>query len=274
MARSRSAGPVARQASENVRPGPDADADNQGTPAASIPLFAAIIGMGTVCFTLFSHIFQGLKPQVPTISLTAFRPGSVESFTFTIGLCCAASLLIMTGFVLSWRFPSESLLAKASFWSGNIAAAGLAVTCAVPLQSDIMEVLAKPRKERVMTLQSDIHQWAANIFFLGALVHSILYTLHLRSVAQAGNGAVAVNQTSLKMKYATILLSCCFVMSPLLLMMYPSIIKGSRVTVVALNQYGAIMSLLCFFATYTLDLRGYRIRLEKKAPKKNDLVCR
>ena len=207
---------------------------------------------------------------MPTISLTAFRPGSVESFTFTIGLCCAASLLIMTGFVLSWRFPSESLLAKASFWSGNIAAAGLAVTCAVPLQSDIMEVLEKPREQRVMTLQSNIHQWAANIFFLGALVHSILYTMHLRSVARAGNDAVAVNQTSLKMKYATILLSCCFVMSPLLLMMYPSIIKGSRVTVVALNQYGAIMSLLCFFATYTLDLRGYRIRLEKKVPKKSD----
>jgi len=43
--------------------------------------------------------------------------------------------------------------------------------------------------------------------------------------------------------------------------MYPKIIKGSRVTVVALNQYGAIMSLLMYYGTYFLDLRGYHLTL-------------
>ena len=44
-----------------------------------------------------------------------------------------------------------------------------------------------------------------------------------------------------RLKCATSVLLCVFIMSPLLLFMYPKIIKGSRVTVVALNQYGAIL---------------------------------
>ena len=266
MRRSRSSGRQSSSGEASTDPvtvsgaaGPPVDSFAQGTSAHTIPIFAAVIGLGTVFFTLVSHISQGRDPQVPTISLTAFRPGSLESFTFTIGLCCAASLLIMTGFILSWRFPSKGLLARASFWSGNIAAAGLAITCAVPLQENILDILNQPRDKREFTVQSNIHTVAANTFFLGSLLHAILYTLHLRSVG-------AADQTSLKLKYATILLSCCFILSPLLLTMYPSIIKGSRMSVVAFNQYGAIISLLCFFATYTIDLRGYKIMLEKNAP--------
>ena len=243
------------------------NSEMQGAPAASIPLIAAVLGICTVAFTLFSHMVQSLEPPIPTISMTACRPGSVESFTFTIGLCCSACLLVMTGFILSWRYPSRKFVATASFWSGLVAAAGLAITSAVPLQPDIMEVLKLPRANRIMTVQSLVHQYSANVFFLGALVHSILYTIHLRSVAKQDIG---VNQFSLRMKYLTIILSCCFILSPLLLMMYPQIIKGSRVTIIAINQYGAILALLCFFGTYALDLRGYRIRLEKKLPVKTD----
>jgi hypothetical protein len=243
---------------------------NGGAPAAGVPLIAAILGISTVAFTLFSHMIKNLEPPIPTISMTACRPGSVESFTFTIGLCCSACLLVMTGFILSWRYPSKKLVARASFWSGIIAAAGLAVTSAVPLQPDIMEVLKLPRANRIMTIQSLVHQYSANIFFLGALLHSILYTIHLRSVAKESKQADGVNQASLRMKYLTIVLSCCFILSPLLLMMYPQIIKGSRVTIIAVNQYGAILALLCFFGTYALDLRGYRIRLEKNTPIKED----
>ena len=54
------------------------------------------------------------------------------------------------------------------------------------------------------------------------------------------------------------LCACLFVLSPTLLFMYPKIISGSRVTYVALNQYGAVASLLAFFGTYTLDLLGTR----------------
>ena len=243
--------------------------DIQGAPAAYVPLVAAFLGISTVAFTLFSHILQSLEPPIPTISMTACRPGSVESFTFTIGLCCSACLLVMTGFILSWRYPSRKLVARASFWCGIIAAAGLAITSAVPLQPDIMEVLKLPRAQRVMTTQSLVHQNSANIFFLGALMHSILYTVHLRSLAQETKNGIA-HQASLRMKYLTIVLSCCFILSPLLLMMYPQIIKGSRVTIIAVNQYGAILALLCFFGTYALDLRGYRIRLEKNPSVKQD----
>lgn len=47
--------------------------------------------------------------------------------------------------------------------------------------------------------------------------------------------------------------------------MYPRIISGSRVTVVALNQYGAVLSLMAFYSTYALDLRGHVIDIKAAA---------
>ena len=60
-------------------------------------------------------------------------------------------------------------------------------------------------------------------------------------------------------------LSCMFIVSPLLLFMYPRIISGSRVTVVALNQYGAVLSLMAFYSTYALDLRGHVLDIKAAA---------
>lgn len=229
-----------------------------------LPLMAMFLGIGTCTFTVSSHIIQGRHPMFPTISMSAYMPASTEYYVFAYGLCTSSSFLLLTGFIIRWRFWSQrkTWLARFAYLAGNICSIGLAVTSIVPLQPDIMEVLALPREKRKLSFQSNLHSGAANVFCLGALAHAVSFTILLFWNKCKGNDLVGV--WSLRLKCLTSVLLCVFIMSPLLLFMYPKIIKGSRVTVVALNQYGAILSLLMFYGTYFLDLRGYKITLLPK----------
>ncbi|EKX39320.1 hypothetical protein GUITHDRAFT_154452 [Guillardia theta CCMP2712] len=228
--------------------------------AKHVPLLAAVLGVSSILVPVLSHIAQGKQPPYPTISMTAYMPGSFEYFVFASGLCTTASLLILTAIIVRWRLGVSGYLAFISHTAANIAALGLAVTSVVPLQPNIMDVLALPRAERKMTTQSNIHSWAANIFFLSSLVHAVSMTVMLLQYKSRKDPVVS--DTSMRVKALTTFLSFFFIASPLLLFMYPRIIKGSRVTVVALNQYGAIMCLLSFYATYYVDLKGYQVCLK------------
>jgi len=229
--------------------------------AMFLPLVAMAMGVSTCVFTVSSHMTKGRQPMFPTISMSAYIPASIEYYIFAYGLCTCATLLLITGCIIRWRFWEQrtSWLARFAYLAGNIGAIGLAVTSIIPLQPDIMEVLALPREKRKLNLQSNIHSGAANVFCLGALAHAVAFTAMLLWYKSKGNPLVGV--WSLRLKCATSVLLCVFIMSPLLLFMYPKIIKGSRVTVVALNQYGAILSLLMYYGTYFLDLRGYKFTL-------------
>lgn len=226
-----------------------------------VPLLAMVLGIGTCTFVIASHMVQGRQPMFPTISMAAYMPASIEYYVFAYGLCTAASLTLMTVLIIRWRFweQRKSWLARFAYLAGFVGAVGLAVTSIIPLQPDIMEVLALPREKRKLNLQSNIHSNAANVFCLGALAHAVAFTILLLSQKSRGNQLVGA--WSLRFKCVTSVLLSVFIMSPLLLFMYPKIIKGSRVTVVALNQYGAILSLMLYYGTYFLDLRGYKLAL-------------
>lgn len=155
--------------------------------------------------------------------MTSYRPASVEQFVFNIGLSVCAGLLCACSWIVHLRFQSRqhSWLGFISLWAGMVAALGMIVTSSVPLQPDIMEVLALPREKRIMNTQSQLHSASANVFFIGALVHAICNTLKLVLDARSNNwvGTLGVSSLSLKLKCASIGFACCFIISPLLLTM-------------------------------------------------------
>lgn len=130
-----------------------------------------------------------------------------------------------------------------------------------------------------MNIQSIVHSHAANVFFLAALIHVVVSTLLLYHRRQGRWGASdedrlrllsTISARSMQIKVVSCVVSCLFVLSPMLLFMYPRIIGGSRVTAVALNQYGAVVSLLTFFGTHTLDLLGTTICIRPKIQQLKD----
>ncbi len=56
---------------------------------------------------------------------------------------------VVSAIIMHMRLSARpGWLSRISVWSGLVSAAGLIVTSTVPLQADIMEILAKPRHER------------------------------------------------------------------------------------------------------------------------------
>ena len=96
--------------------------------------------------------------------------------------------LLFTALLVRKALDQRGLLAGLAFYAGLLSALGMAVTGVVPLQPDIMEVLARPRAERKMSVQSIVHSQAANVFFLAALLHVVVTTLllHFRRKRQWG----------------------------------------------------------------------------------------
>lgn len=244
--------------------------------AAIFPAAGVVLGAGSMFFTVLSHMAKGLQPPVPTISMTAFSPGTVAQFVFTGCLVVSAVFLFFTALLVRKAFDQKGFLAGVSFYAGLLSATGMAVTGVVPLQPDIMEILALPRHLRRMNMQSMVHSYAANVFFLAALLHVVVTTALLYFRRQGMWGATpadvkllnsTISPRSMQLKVISCALSIMFIMSPLLLFMYPKIIGGSRVTMVALNQYGAVASLLTFFGTLTLDLLGTAILISPRSGK-------
>ena len=136
---------------------------NGTVSAVTLPLFAMFLGIGTCAFVVGSHMVKGREPAYPTVSMCAFRPASLEYYIFAYGLCTCASLIMVTGFLIRWRFWEQrtTWLAMLAYLASNVGAVGLAVTSIVPLQPDIMEVLALPRAKRKLSLQSNIHSTGA-----------------------------------------------------------------------------------------------------------------
>ena len=77
---------------------------NGTVSAVTLPLFAMFLGIGTCAFVVGSHMVKGREPAYPTVSMCAFRPASLEYYIFAYGLCTCASLIMVTGFLIRWRF--------------------------------------------------------------------------------------------------------------------------------------------------------------------------
>ena len=159
---------------------------NGTVSAVTLPLFAMFLGIGTCAFVVGSHMVKGREPAYPTVSMCAFRPASLEYYIFAYGLCTCASLIMVTGFLIRWRFWEQrtTWLAMLAYLASNVGAVGLAVTSIVPLQPDIMEVLALPRAKRKLSLQSNIHSTGAQ-FSTSQSRFSLCAT---RACARAGRG--------------------------------------------------------------------------------------
>ena len=159
---------------------------NGTVSAVTLPLFAMFLGIGTCAFVVGSHMVKGREPAYPTVSMCAFRPASLEYYIFAYGLCTCASLIMVTGFLIRWRFWEQrtTWLAMLAYLASNVGAVGLAVTSIVPLQPDIMEVLALPRAKRKLSLQSNIHSTGTQ-FSTSQSRFSLCAT---RACARAGRG--------------------------------------------------------------------------------------
>ena len=228
---------------------------------SALPLGILTVALATIIsayhFTFRDGLLDGVQLVTPPISMLMFaghgRTAGQVGFPLVAALfcCCAPPLFRRLQSVADAR--SERLLTLKV--SSAIAFAALAVVGAVPLQPDILEVMSGRRR---LGADSILHQSAAAIFFLAAIIHMAVWLLMAWRAPVGTRLHWRTALFSFGVKFTC--LALCFVPLPVAFALHPASPVRSTLSLRdadrgGLQQYSLVACVATFFASYALELR-------------------
>ena len=221
------------------------------------PLLGLAFGFVTLIGTyLMSSYYKHLPVdlKVPFISLNGvkFPEYALYSAGFTTtGICIFSSALFARKNLFPMVESELQAYAEVSFWSASVASMGLCVQAIVPLQVDILDVIAGTVP---LSTQSIVHQTAALVLFLSGYVHCITMDILLwKSRSLPNNSAARWLKTALTVT----------AISPFVISFMPHPASGGsgnldEMTDGAIGQWICVSSLLFYFASYQIEFSSIR----------------
>lgn len=230
------------------------------------PLFILALALACVLssyvLTLRSGVISCLGPlRTPPVSLLMCDgPARIVG---QIGFPAVALLFascvphMLRGLDLALGTEKHMLIRCVAFGSAPVAFLALAVVGALPLQRDICQVMLGRRELKV---ESIIHQVAAAVFFIGALVHMGAWLQLVTSV----DASCVISSKSSPRSFT--FKKCCFVLSmlplPAAFLLHPAspvraYIRMTDTDKGGLQQYFLILCVASFFSSYTLELQAF-----------------
>ena len=227
------------------------------------PLLGLLSGLVTLIGTFFLCSYYGHLPpglNFPFISLNGvqFPENVLYSAGFvTTALCIFGSAYFARKYMFSVVEIHLQSYASVSFWSATVAAVGLALQAVVPLQSDILSVIAGTSPLRA---QSGVHQMGALVLFFAGYMHCISSNVLLWK-----SRTIRTDRKSCWFK--TVLTISAI--SPFFISFIPHPASGGtgtldEMTEGAIGQWICVMSLLLYFASYQIEFNTIRYDLSSQ----------